>query len=97
MNARQKAKMYKSMRDKLLRQPVIFNVNRSKTEKLRFERLFPVIPSGEEDALEYLQKVLIEDIARSLATDLYKYIRYTTEFDPNINRYRISGEVEVVV
>ena len=95
MNARQKAKKYKRMYEKLLNQPVKFKVEQHKIDTLRFERFYPeaLIANGNSS---YLREVMVRDIAHGLASSLDKYIDYNTEFCPHINKYRVCGEIKVV-
>ena len=44
-------------------------------------------------ASAYIQK----DISYGLAEGLYKYIVYRTDYNPEMNTYRICGEIKVVV
>ena len=95
MNARQKAKMYKSMYENLLKRHVELKVEQHKIDTLRFEQFYPeaLITPGNSN---YLREVIVRDIAQSLASSLGKYIDYRTEFCPHINKYRFLGEIRVV-
>lgn len=97
MNARQKAKKYKRMYEKLLRQPVSFKVEQHKIDTVRFERFYPeaLIDQGNTS---YLRKVLDKDIALAIASGIGdgKYVDLRTEFCPHINKYRVYGEIKVV-
>lgn len=95
MNARQKAKKYKRMYEKLLKQPVKFKVDQHRIDTLKFELLYPeeLIMRGNSN---YLREVIFRDIAQNIANDLDKYVEYYTEFCPHINKYRFYGEIKVV-
>ena len=95
MNARQKAKKYKSMYENLLKQPVELKVEQHKIDTLRVERFYPEAFISRENS-SYLQEVIARDIAQFLASSLDKYIDYRTEFCPHINKYRFLGEIRVV-
>lgn len=101
MNARQKAKKYKKMYEDFLKckksliQPVKYEVNQCKIDTLRCERFYPEALIAQEDS-NSLRKVIIKDIAQTLANSLDKYINYYTEFCPHKNEYRFRGEIKVV-
>ena len=95
MNARQKAKKYKRMYEKLLNQPVQFKVEQHKIDTLRFERLYPKHLVIDQNS-GYFKEVILKDIAYSIAESLDKYMFYRTEFWPHMNRYRFVGEIKVV-
>lgn len=95
MNARQKAKKYKRMYEKLLNQPVKFKVEQHKIDTLRFARVYPKALVTKEYT-SYLRDVIIKDIALEIARSLNKYAEYHTEFCPHINMYRLYGEIKVV-
>lgn len=97
MNARQKAKKYKRMYEKLLKQPqpIEVKVGYKKIDTLRFERYYPE-PLITQDNIYFLRNYIVKDIAHSLAENLDKYIDYYTEFCPHTNEYRIYGEIKVI-
>lgn len=95
MNARQKAKKYKRMYEALLNSPVKFNVEQYKIDTLRCEKFYPAAPIVLGDS-NYVRKIVVKDIAESLASNLDKYIDYFTEFCQYTNQYRFYGEIKVV-
>lgn len=95
MNARQKAKKYKRMYEKLLNQPVKFNMEQSNIRTLKFERFYPKALVVDEYS-SYFRKVIAKDIAYDIASKLEKYIDYNIEFCPHVNSYRFSGKIKIV-
>lgn len=97
MNARQKAKKYKSMYEALINQPVKFKVEQHKIDTLKFERFYSESLVANANS-NYFREAIVKDIAQGLASSLSldKYIDYYTEFCPRINKYRFCGEIKVV-
>lgn len=99
MNARQKAKKYKYLYEKLLNQPIKFKMEQHKIDTLRFERFYPEELIAKENS-NALQEIILNDIAQGLAQELIdhfdNYINYFTEDCSYINEYRFCGEIKVV-
>ncbi len=95
MNARQKAKRYKRLYEKLMNRPVEFKVEQYKIDRLKYIRYYPTALFMQEDN-EYFRHCVVKDIAYSLAESLDKYIDYQIEFCPHTNEYRFVGEIKVV-
>ena len=95
MNARQKAKKYKRMYEKLLNSPVQFKVEQHKIDTLRVERSYPGHVIMQDNSND-LQELIVSDIAHDLASNLVKYVNYRIEHLPEQNRYRFIGEIKVV-
>lgn len=106
MNARQKAKRFKRLYEELSKQPlpVIFK-EPPHIDTLRIERTYPgeLITNTrfmQEDisaiATPNATGYVLKDIAFGLAEGLGKYIVYRTDYDPEMNVYRVCGEIKVV-
>ncbi len=96
MNARQKAKMYKRMLDKLLNQPVKFNVVTPKVDTLRYEQFFDEDLLAQPEHIKYIRRGMRAKIAEELVSELNNYINFSTEYQPDLHRYRVCGEIKVV-
>ena len=95
MNARQKVKKYKRLYEEFLNHPIKFTTEQYKIDILRFEELYPEEFIAESHS-NYVREIITKDIAQSLASSLDKYIDYKTEFCPDTNKYRFSGEIKVI-
>jgi hypothetical protein len=99
MNARQKAKKYKKLYEKLLNQSIKPKIEQHKIDTLRFEKFYPEKLIAKENS-NTLQEIAINDITQGLAqalTDRFdNYIDYFTEYCSYINEYRFCGEIKVV-
>ncbi len=97
MNARQKAKRFKRMYEGLLKQPqpIVFAephyIDILRVEQCYSEEDFIALNCA-PDATSYIQM----DIIRGLVASLDKYIVYRTVYDPEMNVYRVCGELKVV-
>lgn len=109
MNARQKAKEYKRKYIALMNRfikshhvelhHVELHGKQYKIDTVRFERFYPAPLIDGHYSMHlhsYLQKTIGEDIAQWLVNDHGKYIDFHIEFCPDINRYRLYGEIKVV-
>ena len=76
-------------------QPVPFND--VKIDTLRFERYFSKeLILGNWNNGSYLRRAIADNFADCLTDNLEKYVKYFTEFCPNLDKYRFVGEVKIV-
>lgn len=95
MNARQKAKYYKRKYEELANAPVpIFHVHDHPVDTLKVQRLYPEALVFHSES--YVKDVVVRDLAQCIAEDLNRYAEYFTEFEPHLNKYKITAQVRVV-
>lgn len=96
MNARQKAKKYKCMYEKLLYRPIRFKEEQYNIDTLKFRRFYPTEFLLSKENSNYFREIMVRDIARDIATNLDKYVDYNTEFYPDMQEYCLYGEIKIV-